>query len=102
MVRLGHYHRMTEVFILYVGEFSIWSDSFVANGVAVLVCVAQGGYHPSVTYEWKKSECVVCRHPVTYEQVSGSYMCEVQGKDVYATRIFHVEGMMSTSQNKVM
>ena len=55
----------------HVGKFTIWSDN-VCGQLCCSVCLR--GTRES-HMNGKKSECVVCRHPVTYKQVSGSYMC---------------------------
>jgi len=74
------------------GEFSVWSDAYVSNGIAVLICIAQGGFHTQVSYEWKRSKCVTCRWPITYEEVPGTYSCTISGLNIMAKQIFHVEG----------
>ena len=62
--------------------------------IAVMVCIADGGYHSQVTYEWKRTRVVTSRSPVSYEELAGTYTCVITGLTVSAKRSFRVEGRM--------
>ena len=86
------YNRYVSVSSVHTGgEFSLWSEAYVANGIVVLICVAQGGFH---SYEWKCSNVVTCRWPITYENVPGCYTCTVQGVNISAQRKYFVNGKL--------
>ena len=84
-------------FLCSGAKCGLWSNGFARNGVAVMVCVAVGGFHPLVKYQWyKDGECMDdAVHPVVYVGVPGEYRCEVTGEGIFEWRDFQVTGMQS-------
>ena len=68
------------------------------NHVALLMCVALGGYHPLVSYQWSRDgldmEGEV--HPLLYTTMLGNYTCRVSSKqlEVSVEHQFEVKGML--------
>ena len=60
--------------------FEVWTNGFAYHNVAVLVCVAQGGFHSISKYQWYYNGSVMeeeC-YPVIYMSKCGKYRCEVR------------------------
>lgn len=60
----------------------------MSNGIVVMVCVAQAGFHPYVVYEWKRSRVIICNWPVTYVDGPGTYTCTIRGANIFAKRVY--------------
>ena len=76
-------------------QFSIWTgvDYSQPDHIALLVCIALGGYHPLVSYQWtrngEKLEEEV--HPLLYTTTRGDYTCKITGHDTEKSAECHFE-----------
>ena len=72
-------------FVLVVNDFGIWTGglAYPKEGVALLVAVATGGFHPVSLYLWCADgvRLVEEKFPLMYATMRGEYVCEITTKN---------------------
>lgn len=56
-----------------------------------MVCVADGGYHPHVTYDGREMACPALTGSSHTRRLK-VHTCEINGSGVYAKKTFKLEG----------
>ena len=65
---------------LLSGQDAIYAST--SDKMAVLMCVALGGYHSRMTYSWVENGKIMAEDtPLLYCSEEGVYVCTVRGPD---------------------
>ena len=74
------------------GELSVWTGGFSSDRVALLACVATGGFHSVCSYQWHTEEDLSGEvYPLFYTSTKGQYTCTVSLEDTSHKFTFSVD-----------
>jgi len=88
------------VMFLFIGSsLSLWTgvDASSQDYVALLMCIAVGGYHSVASYQWSKDglEMEEEVYPLIYTAAAGKYSCNVTTAGMSMEHHFEVTGNYS-------
>ena len=78
----------------------VWSACFISacDRVALLACATLEGYHPLITWEWKRNGFVTDGevYPIVYVEQPGTYSCTITraGTSETLSYSFDVQGIL--------
>lgn len=77
-------------------KLEIWTATEVSqeDHIALLVCVAENGYHSLATYTWQKDGEYLRNenHPLLYVNTVGKFECTVSASSQKIKQLFMVQG----------
>ena len=86
------------IIIIIIGApFGVWTGGYSCPGerVALLACVATGGYHSTSSYQWfseeKKLDDEI--YPILYATCSGTYSCVLSESEKSNSFTYRIDSM---------